>query len=41
MPEIVEFPQIVQEAIKKFRHLFANEPEKQHFWEYLTGFIVT
>jgi hypothetical protein len=40
MPAIVEFPQIVQEAIKKFGHLFANEPERQHFGEYLTCLLL-
>lgn len=40
MPAIVEFPQIVQEAIKKFGHLFVNEPERQHFGEYLTGLLL-
>jgi len=40
MPAIVEFPQVVQEAIKKFGHLFVNEPERQHFGEYLTGLLL-
>lgn len=40
MPCIVEFPTIVQEALAKFDHLFANEPERVHFAEYLTGLLV-
>jgi hypothetical protein len=40
MPCIVEFPTIVQEALAKFGHLFANEPERVHFAEYLTGLMV-
>jgi len=40
MPGIVEFPTIVQEAVAKFGHLFANEPERVHFAEYLTGLLV-
>lgn len=40
MPAIVEFPTIVEEAVKQFGHLFANEPERRHFAEYLTGLMV-
>ena len=40
MPAIVEFPQVVQDAIKRFGHIFINEPEKQHFGEYLTGLLL-
>lgn len=40
MPCIVEFPTIVQGALAKFGHLFANEPERVHFAEYLTGLLV-
>jgi len=40
MPAIIEFPQIVQDAIKIFGHIFANEPERQHFGEYLTGLLL-
>lgn len=40
MPAIIEFPQIVQDAIKKFGHIFTNEPERQHFGEYLTGLLL-
>jgi len=40
MPGIVEFPTVVQQAVKQFGDLFANEPERQHFAEYLTGLLV-
>ena len=40
MPAIVEFPQVVEEAVAAFGHLFANEPQRRHFAEYLTGLYV-
>src|SRR5947209_18181845 len=40
MPAIVEYPQVVREALKQFGDLFANEPQRQHFAEYLTGLFV-
>lgn len=40
MPAIVDFPTIVKEALDEFGHLFANEPERIHFAEYLTGLLV-
>jgi hypothetical protein len=40
MPAIVNFPTVVKEALDKFGHLFANEPERVHFAEYLTGLLV-
>ena len=40
MPAIVEYPTIVQEAVKQFQDLFVNEPERRHFAEYLTGLMV-
>lgn len=40
MPAIVEFPAVVQEAMATFGCLFANEPERLHFGEYLTGLFV-
>ena len=40
MPAIVEFPTIVTEALAEFGDLFANEPERRHFAEYLTGLFV-
>jgi hypothetical protein len=40
MPGIVEFPQVVQEALQTYGDLFANEPQRRHFAEYLTGLYV-
>lgn len=40
MPAIVEYPTIVQNAVQQFGDLFANEPERRHFAEYLTGLFV-
>ncbi len=40
MPGIIEFPTIVQQAVEQFGALFANEPERRHFGEYLTGLLV-
>lgn len=40
MPAIVEFPTIVQHAVKEFGVVFANEPERRHFAEYLTGLFI-
>ena len=40
MPAIIEFPEVVQKAIENFGHIFANEPERQHFGEYLTGLLL-
>jgi len=40
MPAIVEIPYVVQEARDEFADLFANEPQRQHFAEYLTGLMV-
>jgi len=40
MPAIVQFPAVVREMLDEFGHLFANEPERVHFAEYLTGLIV-
>lgn len=40
MAGIVDFPHIVQEALDEFGDLFANEPQRQHFAEYLTGLYV-
>ena len=36
MPAVVQFPTVVNEAIEEFGDLFANEPERIHFAEYLT-----
>jgi hypothetical protein len=40
MSAIVEFPQIVQTALQRFGDIFANEPQRRHFAEYLTGLFV-
>ena len=40
MPAIVEFPTIVKEALEEFGLHFANEPERRHFAEYLTGLMI-
>lgn len=40
MPGIVEFPKLVQDAVKQYGHLFSNECQRRHFAEYLTGLIV-
>ena len=40
MPAIVEFPQVVRDAVSDFGDLFAREPQRRHFAEYLTGLMV-
>jgi DDE superfamily endonuclease len=40
MPGIVAFPQIVQDALQRFGDLLANEPQRRHLGEYLTGLLV-
>ena len=40
MPAIVQFPKVVEEALEKFGSFFANEPERKHFAEYLTGLMI-
>ena len=40
MPGVVEFPTLVQEALRHFGGVFANEPERRHFAEYLTGLLI-
>jgi SRSO17 transposase len=40
MPTIVDFPTIVKDAVDIFGDLFANEPERRHVAEYLTGLMV-
>lgn len=40
MPAIVEIPTVVSEALPWFADLFANEPQRDHLAEYLTGLIV-
>ena len=40
MPGIIEFPQVVRDAMEQFGDLFANEPQRRHFAEYLTGLMI-
>ena len=40
MPAIVEFPTVVQDFLIQYADLFANEPERRHFAEYLTGLFI-
>jgi len=40
MPGIVAFPPVVQEALQTYGDLFANEPQRRHVAEYLTGLFV-
>jgi len=40
MSAIVEFPRVVADELERFADLFANEPQRRHFAEYLTGLIV-
>src|SRR6478752_1725563 len=40
MAGIIEFPQVVQQALGDFGDLFDNEPQRRHFAEYLTGLYV-
>ena len=40
MPTIVDFPTVVKDALEVFGDLFANEPERRHFAEYLTGLMI-
>ena len=40
MAGIIDFPQVVQQALGEFGDLFANEPQRRHFAEYLTGLYV-
>ncbi len=40
MPAIIDFPHVVQEALRQFGDLLPNEPQRIHFAEYLTGLFV-
>ena len=40
MPGIVEFPQVMQDAMAQYGDIFANECQRRHFAEYLTGLMV-
>lgn len=40
MAGIIDFPQIVEQALEQFADLLPNEPQRLHFAEYLTGLFV-
>jgi hypothetical protein len=40
MPGIVEFPQVVRDDLAQYGDLFANECQRRHLAEYLTGLMV-
>lgn len=40
MAGIIEFPYIVEDALREFGDLLPNEPQRRHFAEYLTGLYV-
>src|SRR3989442_13222673 len=40
MAAIIDFPTIVQDALRDFGDLLPNEPQRRHFAEYLTGLFV-
>ena len=40
MPAIIEFPTVVQELLEQYSDLFANDPERRHFAEYVTGLFI-
>jgi SRSO17 transposase len=40
MPAIVDYPELVHHLLAQYGDLFANEPERRHFAEYLTGLYV-
>jgi hypothetical protein len=40
MAGIVEFPQVIQDALRDFGDLLPNEPQRRHFAEYLTGLVI-
>ena len=40
MAGIIDYPQVVQEALQTFVDLLPNEPQRRHFAEYLTGLFV-
>jgi hypothetical protein len=40
MPGILAFPQVMRDAVERFDGVFANEPQRRHFAEYLTGLMI-
>lgn len=39
IPRIIQFPQVVQDAVKQFGNVFANERQRRHFAESLAGLM--
>jgi hypothetical protein len=40
MPGIIKLPSVVEEVVARYREVFANEPERRHFGEYLLGLMI-
>jgi len=40
MPGVIDFPKFIQDAVAQYADLFANERQRRHFAEYLTGLVV-
>jgi hypothetical protein len=40
MAAIIEYPKVVRDALEDFADLLPNEPQRNHFAEYLTGLFV-
>src|SRR3989337_2979778 len=40
MPAIVDFPEVIKNALPEFADLFHGEPQRRHLAEYLTGLLV-
>ena len=40
MPAIVDFPEVVKQAVREFGDLFSCQPQRTHLAEYLTGLMV-
>jgi hypothetical protein len=40
MPAIVDFPEVIKNALPEFTDLFHGEPQRRHLAEYLTGLLV-
>ena len=40
MPGIIEFTKLIQDALTRYGDLLANDCQRRHLAEYLTGLIV-
>ena len=40
MAGIIDYPQVVRDALRDFYTVFPNDPQRRHFAEYLTGLFV-